>query len=129
MTAYSHRDRRAQRAIWRCLGIVGAAIVALSAFILLAPSADWGILGIGGLIVTGGAYVVWSQQALSEYAWDLRAMRDGTVSSGFLRAEAGSLFGLDRIVGRPTERSPNTRRRRPVVPPDQDPGLERLELR
>lgn len=129
MTTYSHRDRRAHRTIWRGLGVVGAAVIALSAWVLAAPRAGWGMLGVGGLIVTGGAYVVWSQRLLSEYARDLRAMRDGVVSDGFLRAELGSSVGLDRTIGRPTERSPNARRRRPFSPSDRDPASGGLELR
>ncbi|HXY46826.1 MAG TPA: hypothetical protein VEK13_02870 [Thermoplasmata archaeon] len=129
MIPYSHRDRRAHRTIWRGLGAVGAAVVALSVFVLAAPRAGWGILGVGGLIITGATYVVWSEGVLSGYAKDLRALRDGTASDGFLRAEAGSSVGLDRTVGRPTERSPHVRRRRTIGSSDRDPGSGGLELR
>lgn len=108
---------------------MSAAVLALSAVVLVAPPAWLGILGIGGLIVTGAATVVWSQRVLTEYTRDLRAVRDGVVPDGFLRAEAASSVGLERTVGRPTERSPHFRRRRPTGSPNRNVGPERAELR
>lgn len=111
MTAYSHRDRRAQRTVARGLATFSAVVLVLAALAMLAPGAWWGPLGVVALAASGAVYLFWSQRLVSEYARDIRVVHDGSIENGFLRAEAGSIVGLDRPVGRPSERSPHVRLR------------------
>lgn len=125
MLAYSHRDRRAYRTVWRGWGAVSAAVLALSILVMLTDQPVVGILGVAGLLVTGVAAVAWGHRVLEEYSYDLRSLESGSVLAGFLRAEGGSSFTLDRAVGRPTERSPNLRPRQRGGSPQESEGLER----
>ena len=110
-TAYSHRDRRAHRTVWRALGLVTGASGGLVALALVAPGALAPAGAIAGLVGVGAVYLGWGDRILMEYTRDLRSVRDETREFGFLRAEVRSEVGLTREVGKPTGRSPHSRPR------------------
>jgi hypothetical protein len=114
--SFSHRDRRTHRTVKRGLAWVAGTVAALCLLAVALPG-SWGMVGVAALAVSGAAYLVWSEAVLSEYASDLRAASEAGTARGFLRAEVAGVVGLERTVGRPTERSPNTRPRpRPLLP-------------
>jgi hypothetical protein len=108
--SFSHRDRRTHRTVERGFAWIAGAVVALTLLAVALPG-SWGILGVGALAVSGGAYLLWSGPVLSDYVSDLKAASNDRSDRGFLRAEVAGVVGLERAVGRPTERSPNTRPR------------------
>jgi len=113
---FTHRDRRAQRAVSRVFyGVVGAtvALVGLGLEIHLGYA---GLVSVIALGLLGAGYVAWSDRFLEEYARDLRTGAEGAATEGLLRVELRSPVGLDRDIGRPTERSPHSRRRPPATP-------------
>jgi len=107
---FSHRDRRAHRTVERGLAWI-AGTVALLTLLAVALPGSWGILCVGALAVGGGAYVLWSGPVLAEYVSDLQTASRESSNRGFVQAEVADLVGLERAVGRPTERSPNSRPR------------------
>ena len=109
---FSHHDRRVHRLVTRRLGLLAGLVVTLVLIALVAPFALAGTLAVVALAALGLTYVAWSDRLLARYAAQLRSVREGTVTDGFLRAEALSSVGLERTLGRPSERSPHTRRRR-----------------
>lgn len=124
MTEFSHRDRRAHRAVARGFIALGIAVLSLGVLAFVAPTALVGELAVLGLGVTGLVYLRWSQHELTEYETDLRTATGDTERSSFLRVEARSSVALDRPVGRLTERSPHVRSRKPSdrfrPPPEED---------
>jgi hypothetical protein len=113
--AYSHRDRRAHREVFRDFEIVVGAGLALGVLCLLTP---WTAVGVGallGLAVLGVVYVLRADRLLTVYSRDLERVRSGTEGSGFVRAEVASEVGLERTIGRPSSASPH-RRRAPITP-------------
>jgi hypothetical protein len=122
---YTHRDRRAQRAVSRVFfGLVGAT-VALIGFALEVPLWFAGLVSVIALGALGVGYIGWSDRLLEEYAKDLRTGAEGSGTDGFLRVELNTPVGLDRAVGRPTARSPHARRRAPgtsVLSEETSPG-------
>jgi hypothetical protein len=108
---YSHRDRRAHREVARGFALVTATVAGLTLFVLYAPKPLFGFLGVVGLGVVGGGFVVWGERLLADYRHDLLAGAAEPPAGGFARAEVGGVVGLERAVGRPTERSPHARRR------------------
>jgi len=109
--AYSHRDRRAHRTIGKALAVLTGAVGSLVTLAVLAPGSEAPTGAILGLCVVGAVYLGWGDRLLRDYARDLRAVRDGSQRSGFVRAEVVSQVGLARDVGRPTGRSPHSRSR------------------
>ncbi len=85
----------------------GGALISLA---LLAPGTAAPAAAIAGLAGTGAVYLGWGDRLLREYDQDLRTVRTGAAASGFVRVEVGSEVGLEREVGRPTGRSPHSRR-------------------
>jgi hypothetical protein len=108
--SFSHRDRRTHRTVERGLAWIAGTVAALTLLAVALPG-SWGVLCVGALAVSGGAYLLWSEEVLSEYVSDLRAASNERADRDFLRAEVAGTVGLERTVGRPTERSPNTRPR------------------
>jgi hypothetical protein len=108
--SFSHRDRRTHRTVKRGLAWIAGTVGALTLLAVVLPG-SWGILCVGALAVSGAAYLLWSGPVLSEYVSDLKAASNENSDRGFLRAEVAGIVGLERTVGRPTERSPNTRPR------------------
>ena len=124
MTAYSHRDRRVHRTIARGLVSVSVIVAAFATLSMFAPDSVVGITGIVALAISGAVYLYWSERVVTDYARDLRAIRDGSVDDGFLRVETSSAVALDRVVGRPTERSPHVRLPRSAEPSGDSGGGE-----
>jgi len=110
---FSHRDRRAQRAVGRAFFGMVAVTLALIGVSLVVPLWFAGLVGVVALGILGIGYLGWSDALLESYSNDLRDELAGGRAGGFLRAEIGSPAGLDRDVGRPTARSPHARRRTP----------------
>jgi hypothetical protein len=126
MTEFSHRDRRVHRTIARSLAFVSLTVVALAVFAMVVPWPVAGIAGVVALALSGAVYIAWSERVVAEYARDLRSVADGFPMDGFRRVEAGSSVGLERVIGRPSERSPHSgprsRPRRTVDrPSDESP--------
>jgi hypothetical protein len=88
---------------------MAAVVVGLStAAVLLA--ADWlGLLTVVALGALGGLYLMAGDRWVGEYAHDVRTVRAGAPVSGFVRTEVESDVGLQRPVGGPRGRSPNSR--------------------
>ncbi|MGI0132148.1 MAG: hypothetical protein ACREDK_03510 [Thermoplasmata archaeon] len=107
---YSHRDRRAQRAVRRAAAAFALLLVALLVVADLAPFAWTSALALLGLAAAGAAFLLHGDRLTREYAHDLAAARGSTNVSPALRVEVESDVGLDRAVVRPTSRSPHTRR-------------------
>lgn len=78
MNDFSRRDSQTFRSIWRCFGVVGVGVLAVSVLVMLAPTGLWGFLGVAGLIAGGAAYLVWSARLLREYHRDLPTHREGS---------------------------------------------------
>ena len=108
--SFSHRDRRMHRWLWRSLGLAAGGSVLLGAFALAGPTVELELAGLLGLAALGGATMALGDRAVTEYERDLRAVQAGEDSSGLLRAEVRSDVGLERAVGLPSARSPNSRR-------------------
>lgn len=115
MIEYTHRDRRAQRDVSRAFLTVVGLVVALIGFALAVPLEFSGVVAVVALGILGVAYIGWSDRLVHGYTRDLRSEREGESSKGVLRAELRSSVGLDRDVGRPTERSPHVRRTSPTT--------------
>ena len=115
--AFSHRDRRAHRTLWRVLAGVGLGTVALSAVTMFGPDVALDLGAIAGLAVLGWVGLMAGEEAVHEYGHDLQAVAGGDASTGFTRAEVRSEVGLDRSVGFPTARSPHARS--PARSPDR----------
>ena len=107
---FSHRDRRAHRTVNRGFAWIAGTVTALTLLAIALPG-SWGILCVGALAVSGAGYLLWSGPVISEYVSDLKASATTSPDRSFRRAESEGLLGLERTVGRPTERSPNTRSR------------------
>ncbi len=108
--AFSHRDRRAHRSIWRALAAVLGLVVGLVLVALEMPYDALGVAAVGGLSAVGLGYLTWSERLLARYSADLRGVLEGISGSGFARAEVGTEVGLERPVGSPAGRSPHSRR-------------------
>ncbi len=118
--SYSHRDRRAQRYVWRLLAGVGAATVGLSAAAMLGGAQfATGLGAVVALGVVGAVSVATGVRAIDEYAQDLQIGRHPGGAGGLVRAEVRSAVGFERPVGLPSRRSPNVRppAGRPPRPP------------
>jgi hypothetical protein len=109
---YSHRDRRAHRTVGRGFFLTVAAVAALTLAALVLPGPILGVIAVGSLAATGAVALAWGDRVVTDYATDLREVRDGTIADGFVRTEVESHVGLERTIGRPSERSPHARRRR-----------------
>jgi hypothetical protein len=111
--SYSHRDRRAHRAVDRA---VGAMVGGITALVVLAVVGPWWWLSLAAvlaMLALGGGYVLWGNRLWEEYSRDLRAALEESGDLGFLRAEVGSSFPLSPPpIGVP---SPHRRRPRPVA--------------
>jgi len=118
---FTHRDRRAWRDVGRALGAMAGSLVLGSALALYLPVPYAGVAGVVALGGIGAGYLVWAERFLARYTDDLRRGRTGE-AVGFPRAELGTAVGLERVVGRPTARSPHSRRRYPSTPdPEGEP--------
>jgi hypothetical protein len=109
-----HRDRRAHRELYElalALGLPAAGLFALTRF---APFRWLQVVGLVGLSATGALFVWRAERLVATYEADLSVGTAGDSSSGVLRAEVGTIVGLDRPVGSPRSRSPHYRRR-PVL--------------
>lgn len=113
MADYTHRDRRAHRAVARAFLTIGALVVVLTGCALTVPLPFAGIVSVVLLGGVGVAYLGWSEGMLTTYSSDLRRASDEFGPNGFLRAETSSPVGLRREIGRPTASSPHARRRYP----------------
>ena len=123
MIRYSHRDRRAHRAIKRGLATMVAAVLVGIGLAVGTPVAVIGAVAIGGLVAAGLGSVIWGERLFTAYGRDLRSYRSGVAMDGFVRAEIASQVGLERGEAGPTSRSPHVRRRTP--PPPGAPGMDR----
>jgi hypothetical protein len=124
---YTHRDRRAQRAVGRVFFGLAGATVALIGFALGVPVRFAGLVSVVALGALGMGYIGWADRFLEEYATDLRTGADGSGTDGFLRVELNTPVGLDREIGRPTARSPHARRRAPgSSAPSDETGPEMI---
>ncbi|HLM70877.1 MAG TPA: hypothetical protein VK423_05820 [Thermoplasmata archaeon] len=110
MREYSHRDRRAQRAVGLAFWTVVALTLGLTGFSLGVPLPLVGFIGVAALGVLGAGAVVWSEVMLASYASDLQAARSPATIDGFVRAEVASPMGSRHDIGTPTARSPHARR-------------------
>ena len=124
--AFSHRDRRAHRAVWRGLAALAVGELALGTLALFAPRAWVGLIAVAALGAIGLAALDWGLGLVDRYATDLRRAREGGPLGGFERVEALSRFDLDRPVGRPTALSPHARRRTPERRRDEE-AVEELK--
>lgn len=122
--AYSHRDRRTHRIVWRGLETLGGAVVLLVLAALLAPEPWLGLVAVVGIGAAGLAALAWGNAVVGSYTADLRRYRDGTYLEGFARAELVPRFGLEQPTGQPSRRSPH---HRPGAPPDRPPEAESVE--
>jgi len=117
---YTHRDRRAHRDVGRGFWAVVGISVGLTGIAIVVPISYVGLAVVVALGVLGAAYVGYSDRLLASYGSDLRQVRDGSVSDGFLRAEVGSPVGLDRDGTSPMSLSPHARGR-PSASRENDP--------
>jgi len=118
--SFSHRDRRAQRALWRLLGGIGVGTLVLSVLAMFGPEVALGLGALAGLAALGWVAMLAGEEAVHDYSHDLRTAAAGADSDGFVRAEVRSDVGLERPVGLPSTRSPNVRP--PVRAPDRIPS-------
>jgi hypothetical protein len=108
---YSHRDRRAHRTVARAFAVLFAFVVALTIVALLVPGTVPGLASFASLVLAGFGAVLWGDRVAAEYGEDLRTVGNGTAVDRFVRLEVASRVGLERVIGRPSERSPHSRRR------------------
>jgi hypothetical protein len=108
--AFSHRDRRIHRFLWRTLAVAAGGFTLLGALVLYGPTEALALAGLLGLATLGAATMVVGERAVAEYERDLRTVRTGGPSSGLVRVEVASEVGLERSVGLPSRSSPHSRR-------------------